>query len=232
MAIKAVTFDVGGTLLFPQPSVARTFVDAAAEWGYRIPVEEAEAHIPACWALYFDEYERDGDFWCTHEGCKRIWVLQYRLLCDLCGVRAHKDEIVEAVYAAFLRGHHWGVFPDVVPALEAIASVGVRMAVVSNWDADLLNILDDLRLSRYFDVRLPSGLVGLRKPNPAFFAHALACLGCGADEVLHVGDMDDADGDGPLALGIRSLIIEREGRAHDPRFAVIDDLRQVVEHLK
>ncbi len=231
MAIKAVTFDVGSTLIFPQPSVAETFVAAAANYGYDIPLEEAESHIDACWALYFAEYERDGDFWCHHEGCKRIWVMQYELLCDLCGVTTHKDDVVEDVYRAFLRGHHWGIYPDVLPALEALQTRGVHMAVISNWDADLLNILDDLELSRFFDVRLPSGLVGLRKPDPAFFRHALAELGLEPGEVLHVGDMDDADGEGPLNCGMRPLIIDRHGRDHAEGLPVINDLRRIGEYL-
>lgn len=231
MTIKAVTFDAGGTLLFPSPSVAETFAEEARAFGYCFDDNEVERHIPACWELYFREYERDGDFWCTHEGCKGIWYLQYALLCDLLGVEEHKAEVVDAVYQAFLRGHHWAVFADAVPALEALRARGLRLAVISNWDADLMNILDDLRLSRFFEVRVPSGAVGLRKPHRAIFDYTLRKLGLEASEVLHVGDMDDADGFGPLDAGFHPLIIERHGRAHDGKLPVIDDLRQIVGHI-
>lgn len=231
MAIKAVTFDAGGTLLFPKPSVAETFVAAAAEFGYEIPPDEAESHISACWTLYFNEYHRDGDFWCTHEGCKRIWIMQYDLLCDLCGVVDHKADVSESVYRAFLRGHHWGMFEDVVPALEELHARGLKLAVISNWDADLLNILDDLGLSRFFDVRVASGQAGLRKPHRAIFDYTLGKLGLEASEVLHVGDMDDADGFGPLEAGLFPLIIERHGKAHGEGLSVIDDLRKIAGHI-
>ena len=226
--IKAITFDVGSTLLFPHPSVAETFVTAASRYGNDITLETAESHVDDCWKLYFAEYQRDGDFWCTHEGCKHIWEIQYALLCDLCGLTSHKAEIVNDVYEAFLRGHHWEMYADVVPTLEVLRERGIRMAVISNWDTDLLNILDDLELSPYFEVILPSALVGLRKPNPAFFEEALGRLDLTPAEVLHVGDMDDADGDGPVAAGMRAVIIDRH-RQGGHRYRAIASLTELVE---
>ena len=231
MAIRAVTFDVGSTLLYPSPSVAETFVSSAREYGYDIPVEEAESHIDACWALYYEEYRRDGDFWCHHEGCKHIWYIQYALLCERCGVVAHKDDVVDATYRAFLRGHHWGIYEDVVETLRALQDRGVTLGVISNWDTDLLNILADLGLSRYFADIIPSALVGLRKPNPALFELALERLGVSPGECLHVGDADDADGEGPLAAGMHSLIIDRHAGVHAPGLTVIHDLSHVLDYV-
>ena len=152
-----------------------------------------------------------------------------------CGVAVHKSEVVDATYRAYLRGHHWGIYGDVVGTLRALQNRGMVLGVISNWDTDLLNILADLGLSGYFADIIPSALVGLRKPNPALFELALERLGVSPGECLHVGDADDADGEGPLAAGMHSLIIDRhtEGElgVHAPGLTVIRDLSHVLDYV-
>ena len=47
----------------------------------------------------------------------------------------------EALYARFARAGAWRVFDDVPPTLEALASRGLKLAVISNWDERLRPLL-------------------------------------------------------------------------------------------
>ncbi len=224
MAIRGVTFDIGGTLIKPSPNEAETFVEVAGEYGYDISLDMALAGVDKCWELYHHEYAKNGDFWCTHEGCEWIWHAQYEVLCDACGVVAHKAEIVEGIYESFLHAHHWKAFPDVLPLLEELRSAGIRMGVVSNWDISLEGLLAEIGLGQYFDVVLASGAVGLRKPDVRIFSAAACALDIPPEELLHVGDLDPEDGFAPMQAGFHSVIIDRKNVVHDPSLQVIKDL--------
>ena len=56
-------------------------------------------------------------------------------------------------------------------------------------------------------------MVGATKPAPAVFRAALALAGAGPEEALHVGDSLDNDVVGARELGMRAVLIARDGAA-------------------
>ena len=64
-----------------------------------------------------------------------------------------------------------------------------------------------------------SGVIGVRKPDPAIFAPALEALGTGADRTLYVGDTVHADVRGARAAGMAVVQIDpyddHDGFDHD-----------------
>lgn len=65
---------------------------------------------------------------------------------------------------------------------------GIKVAVVSNFDTRLRQILEGLEVLDLFDVCVVSAEVGAEKPNPVIFEHALQQLGVLPEETVHVGD--------------------------------------------
>ncbi len=61
----------------------------------------------------------------------------------------------------------------------------------------------------YFEVVVVSGAVNIRKPHPKIFQDTLLQLGVEAAETVFVGDTVDADVEGPKALGMYAVYIER-----------------------
>ena len=57
--------------------------------------------------------------------------------------------------------------------------------------------------------------VGVEKPNPAIFEVALGKMGCGAEELIHVGDSLESDVAGANAIGAVSVWLNREGVEND-----------------
>jgi HAD superfamily hydrolase (TIGR01549 family) len=64
-------------------------------------------------------------------------------------------------------------FPDTEAALEKLHHEGIPMGVLSNWDYQLSDILDQINLGRYFAFILSSSQIGVEKPSPIALARGL-----------------------------------------------------------
>jgi len=200
--IRAVSFDVGGTLLRPRGSVGRIYADVAAEWGFRgLPPAILRQRFRAAW--------------------RARPIFNHS--------RAEWAELVDAAFAGFVPvppsrtffgelyrrfafPKAWEVFPDVLPALRALKRRGFRLAVISNWDQRLRPLLCRLRLLNFFDVVVVSGEVGFTKPSPAIFEIAARRLRLSPNEILHVGDEPGSDWRGAREAGFRSALLARGRR--------------------
>ena len=105
------------------------------------------------------------------------------------------------------------LFDDVIPALDALAAMGMTLGVVSNWDCALGSHLERLGVADRFAVVAASAPVGYRKPDPAIFTAALAALDIDARAALHVGDRRLEDLQGARAAGVAAVLIDRSPAA-------------------
>ncbi len=102
------------------------------------------------------------------------------------------------------------LFEDTLSTLSALQQRGFLLGVVSNrlWGGKVF--VEDMQrvgLLNYFDPRKMaiSADLGIRKPNPAIFLHALNALSIAPEEALMVGDSLTADIAGAQAFGIFSV---------------------------
>jgi len=133
------------------------------------------------------------------------------------------------------RGLWSRVIPGVPEALEELRSLDLRLAVVSNSDGTVEELLEGLGLRRHVDAVLDSHRVGSEKPDPDIFHHALRRLGVPADRALHVGDLYAADVVGARAAGVHALLLDPFGDWEGA--AAVDcqrlpDLRAVAERAR
>ena len=102
----------------------------------------------------------------------------------------------------------WVLYADALPVLRALREQGIRIAILSNIAVDLDQLMSHLELTDEVDAVIASSEIGVVKPNPEAFLHALDALGLNPHTVLMVGD--NAMDDGSAAnLGIRTLILPR-----------------------
>lgn len=123
-------------------------------------------------------------------------------------------------------GDVYKVFEDTVPTLTALREQGYQLAVVSNWDFTLFDVMADFGLEGYFEFIVASLVFGFEKPDKEIFDHALSRLGVSAAETLHVGDDPVADVQGARGAGMKAVLIDRA--AENPSGHVLTDLRQLV----
>ena len=124
------------------------------------------------------------------------------------------------------------IYEDTIPVLQALRKRGIKTAVVSNspWGSspDLWGKeIERLGLTPYFDALCFCGEVGWRKPAKPIFFLAMNRLGVEAADCLFVGDRPKWDIDGPKAVGMNAVLIDRDGAYPDQ--PSIKDLRKLLE---
>lgn len=114
---------------------------------------------------------------------------------------------------ADMRAYHdvhnvWEHVPDdVVPTVEALRALGVRLVVVSNANGRLHTMFDRVGLGGRFDVVLDSHDFGVEKPDPRLFQLALEASGAEAASTVHVGDFFHIDVVGARAAGLADAVL-------------------------
>jgi putative hydrolase of the HAD superfamily len=114
-----------------------------------------------------------------------------------------------------LRPAYQRLFPDAVPALEALRST-YRLALLTNGAPGIQRAkIAGARLATYFAASVVSGEVGVGKPDPRVYAHTLGLLGMPADRAIMVGDNLDNDVRGAQEAGLHAVWLNRrDGMAH------------------
>lgn len=124
------------------------------------------------------------------------------------------DQHCDDLYRLYLDAHRsaWQVFPDTIPALNALASAGYRLAVVTNGVEALQHAkLQALELGPYFHAVVCADTVGVGKPDPRIFHTAAQRMGVDPAACWHVGDQIQADGVGAIAARMHPVMIDRRG---------------------
>jgi len=112
---------------------------------------------------------------------------------------------------ALLSSIHFHAFPDSRPALEELRARGLKLVAASNWDSSLPEVLERTGLASLLDGVVSSAMVGVTKPAPELFRAALAIAGAPPERALHVGDSLENDIVGARGLGMRAVLVAREG---------------------
>ncbi|HKB48696.1 MAG TPA: HAD-IA family hydrolase [Ktedonobacterales bacterium] len=217
-SIRAVFFDAGYTLLAPHPSIVEIVQAACAARG--TPVERAclEAHFLAAEATLRRLAREQPHTWANERAIVALWVRYFTELLRPCLEDTDEGELAAcaaAVEASFNGAASYALYPDVLPALDALQGRGFTLGVISDWGIGLGLVLRHHDLVRYFDFAVVSAAVRHAKPDPALFATALRRADAIPDYALHIGDSYLLDVLGARAAGITPVLLDRAGR-HDP----------------
>lgn len=98
------------------------------------------------------------------------------------------------------------LFPDALPLLSALRAAGTTLVLITNgMQSTHVERIALLGLEEYFDHTLISDAVGLAKPDPRIFRHALNLAGCAPHEAAMVGDNPVNDIAGAQAAGLTAF---------------------------
>jgi putative hydrolase of the HAD superfamily len=116
-------------------------------------------------------------------------------------------------------------YPESEEVLHRLKEMGAKVYAVSNWDIELVKVLDDLGWSGYFDEVIASAVVGVEKPAGEIFEEALRVGNVSRDRVVHVGNDPVTDIVGASRAGIDTVLVDRRGNVEAPQATfVIPDL--------
>jgi putative hydrolase of the HAD superfamily len=213
VSIRAITFDAGQTLVELDTAMLAARL---GERGVAAAPAALEAALPAAMRLH----ER-----AVAAGARHPWKELMAAILDGAGARADAA-IVDWLWDEQPRRNLWR--RPIAGMRELVAELhgrGVPMAVVSNSEGRLEELLDELGWSRWFVAIADSGRLGVAKPDPGIFAWAIGRLGVAAADAVHVGDSREADVEGALGAGLRAIWFGPAARPIDnARVAVCRDV--------
>ena len=214
MTLRAVLFDVDFTLCRPGPELsAERYARVAARHGVELDVSRYdEAREAAALDLKrHPELVHDETIW--HTFTEDIFV-------RLGGPNEIASTCATEIERGWERSENFELYEDVLPVLDELRSHSLKLGLVSNGVRDLSEFVAHHRLD--VDAIVDSRSHGWVKPHPTIFQTALDRLGVGADEAAMVGDSPAEDVEGARALGLRAILVDRDGRHPDVEGRVTD----------
>ncbi|HET7505694.1 MAG TPA: HAD family hydrolase [Kofleriaceae bacterium] len=209
----AVTFDAGQTVIdLDLEFLARRL----AERGIAVDPAALAASAPAAWRRYDALVDpASGHPWRD---------LMSALLAGAGVAEAKVGPVVDWLWDEQPRANLWRAqIPGMVDLARELRARGVRVAILSNSEGRLAELLAEIGIAGAFDAVIDSGRVGIEKPDRRIFDHALAVLGA-TRPGIHVGDSWPADIAGALAAGWRAIWFGRRATpVDDPRVAIARD---------
>jgi putative hydrolase of the HAD superfamily len=211
--IKWIAFDAVGTLIQPDPPVGIAYHQVGTRHGSRLRAPE----IATRFRDVFRQVDEAADLICgcaevddrfhTCEGRERQrWR---RIVAAVLDDVPSVDACFEELFAHFGRPGSWAVFPEVGDAFRRLHKAGFRLAICSNFDGRLNAVMNGLPELAPIELRIISSEVRYRKPSRRFFEALVDAAGCGASEILFVGDDPVVDVAAAEAAGLLALQIDR-----------------------
>jgi HAD superfamily hydrolase (TIGR01662 family) len=207
VSCRAVLFDVDFTLCRPGPDLGPDgYAALGREYGLELdPVRYEAARLAA-----IDDLERHPEL--DHD--EEIWMrFTEDIVRGMGGAGPAVREIAETIVRRWEQATQFELYDDVVPALERLRGAGLKLGLVSNTSRDLGAFVRHFGLE--VDAWIASGSYGKVKPSPLIFRAALELVGCEPADAVMVGDSPEDDVAGARAVGMRALLLDREGRFPD-----------------
>lgn len=202
--IKALTFDVGGTLAegeFDLESYRAELLEYLRNLGFgvspkgyrrvmRSALERLRNHRKKLLEMKFEEF--------------------YSGILDGLGV-PFRPEILDGVRAIYKRNFPQAPKPGARETLRELGETH-KLGVISNsMSGAPRDFLEREGLVGYFRVIIISRDVGIRKPDPRIFSIALQRLGVRPSEAAHVGNSLKEDIAGAKGAGMKAVLVGEEG---------------------
>jgi HAD superfamily hydrolase (TIGR01509 family) len=217
ISAKAIFFDVGNTLLFPN---RERILEPLYERG-SVPTPEQLVALERKTKKEFDtllEHNSKPDH--------GFWYLFYSHLLEELAI--DDDLLCDTLVAATRVSANWcDIRPGTRELLQHIAEA-YQIGVISNADGKIADVLAHCGIADCFRTITDSGLVGYEKPHAAIFQAALRDLGVPAEESLYVGDVYSVDYAGATRAGMQAILFDVAGVYRDddlPRVESLEELK-------
>ena len=222
--VKAIFFDVGNTLLFPN----RERIHAPLTKRGILPDADLLRDLECRTKNQFDGMmttngSTDHSFW---------WLFYSQLLSE---IGLHDAAIRDQLVASIRSSGNWDTIRP--GTAEQLRDIGKRypIAVISNADGRIEDVLRRCGIAHCFRTITDSGLVGYEKPHPEIFRQALKSMNAAPEDSLYVGDVYSVDYLGATGAGMQAVLMDIAGAYRDkgvPRVESLEELQTVLRDGK
>ena len=233
--IKAIFFDLDGTLRHSVPSGGDVFTDHVIKLGLQVN-EESRLRAMRWEHLYWaNSMDLRDDLLAHSADTENFWIEYSRR--RLLALGASPEQATELAPTI---SKHMGEFyrpesivpEDVRRALPLLKQAGYILAVLSNRDQPFHQLLLEHGIGEFFDFSLAAGEVQVWKPDPGLFEHALQRVHLSASEAIYIGDNYYADVVGSRRAGLRPVLYDPLGIFPDPDCETIKSFDELNSILK
>ncbi len=231
--LRAVCFDAAGTLFRVRGSVGAIYAEQALAHGLAARdglAVELERRFHAQFPLMPRPRYRLGEQTYNETVDRQWWRLLVSRVFEGLG-SLDFEPFFDAVFDRFGESGCWVVFPEVLPVLTRLRKAGLKLAIVSNFDARLLPVCRGLGLATAVDAIVFAAQVGVAKPDRGIFRAALDRLGVAPEATLHVGDSWNEDVVGARAAALHAFHLDRDRPAAVGASGVVSGTGEIIEDL-
>jgi len=216
--LRAVLFDVDFTLARPGPELGpEGYVRAGERHGLHLEPTRYEAARDAALVdlRRHPELEHDDEIW---------FRFTERIVRGMGGDADSAYDCAVEITRAWEHHANFELYNDVPDALATLRTAGLRIGLVSNSARDVREFARHHGLD--VDAGISSFHHGRTKPHASIFRAVLDLLGVEPAEAVMVGDTIADDIEGALALGMRAILVDREGvhPEFEPRVETLTEL--------
>ncbi|XP_005075195.2 haloacid dehalogenase-like hydrolase domain-containing protein 3 isoform X2 [Mesocricetus auratus] len=207
LQMRLLTWDVKDTLIKLRRPVGEEYASKARAHGLVVEATALEQAFGQAYRVHSHNFPNYGQS--RGLTSRQWWVDLILSTFHLAGVPDTRAiiPIADQLYTDFSTPSTWQVLEGVETTLRGCQKRGLRLAVISNFDRRLEDILVGLGLREHFDFVLTSEAAGCPKPDPRIFHKALQ-LACVEPAVAaHVGDSYLCDYQGAQAVGMHSFLV-------------------------
>jgi putative hydrolase of the HAD superfamily len=144
------------------------------------------------------------------------------------------DAIRDQLVASIRNSGNWDTIrPGTTAQLQEIGE-RYQIAVISNADGKIEDVLQRCGIADCFQTITDSGLIGYEKPHPKIFRQALNSMNAAPEESLYVGDVYSVDYLGATGAGMQAILMDIPGAYRDkgvPRVESLEELQIVLSDL-
>lgn len=189
--IKAVLFDLDGTLLDRDESVKKFIHDQYHRLNRVVGHIQRETYIKR-----FIDLDQRGYVW--KDKVYQQLVEEFQI------TEMTWEELLQDYLANFK--NHCVPFPNLIPTLEKLKSRDIKLGMITNGRGQFQHDnIKALGIEKYFDTILISEWEGIKKPDPEIFKRALEQLNVSAHQSIFVGDHPENDVKAAQNVGMKGV---------------------------
>ncbi len=195
MSLKAVVFDLFGTLIDNWPFERLEATHSRLAELLQVPVEE----FTRLWRETWDERNRGKIATCEDN---------LRLICHALNSSPSRERISQACrFRLQVTRESFAPRPDAAATLTALRERGLKLGMISDCSWETPVVWEGSALAPLFDVAVFSVKEGVKKPDPRIYLLTCERLGVQPQECLYVGDGGSRELTGAAAVGMRPVLI-------------------------
>ena len=229
MTIKAVLFDLGGTLLnFDVEHPGEVFQRILISLDISEPLDKIK--------IAFSNAEKEAEennllASMGKMGREEYWHQWDSLVLKHLGI-IENVELGKTVQSKWDDFVGFTLYPEVKEVLTELQQRGLKLGLISiAYEEEIYSILEKVNLEiAAFGIIVGVDTIEKIKPDPAIFRYAISKLNVRPEEAIFVGDKVEVDYNGAEKVGLHALLIDRTGKQQSD-LRTIRNLKEILSQI-